>query len=85
MLKSSKVVPSLIAGTIFVSPLFATFANAETYVVNNENTNKNASEAFLGSNSQNDFRQKTIDTKKLKNLQSFQEDKVFKALKIRHL
>ncbi|MCE5155042.1 hypothetical protein KJB58_11335 [Staphylococcus hyicus] len=78
MLKSSEVVTSLIAGTIFVSPLFA---NAETYVVNNENTNKNASESFLGSNSQNDFRQKAIDTKKLKNSQSFQEDKIFKAPK----
>lgn len=83
MLKSSKVVTSLIAGTIFVSPLFATFANAETYVVNNENTDKNALEAYTGTNKQNDFRQKTVDTKKVKNLQSFQEDKVFKAPKVK--
>ncbi|HHW6847542.1 TPA: hypothetical protein ACU18X_002530 [Staphylococcus aureus] len=83
MYYSKKIFTSLIASSILVFPSFSAFANAETYVVNNENTDKNALEAYTGTNKQNGFRQKTVDTKKVKNLQSFQEDKVFKAPKVK--
>ncbi|HFN9399581.1 TPA: M30 family zinc metallopeptidase [Staphylococcus aureus] len=83
MYYSKKIFTSLIASSILVFPSFSAFANAETYVVNNENTDKNGLEAYTGTNKQNDFRQKTVDTKKVKNLQSFQEDKVFKAPKVK--
>ncbi|HHA3058556.1 TPA: neutral metalloprotease [Staphylococcus aureus] len=81
MFKKSKIATTLFASSILTLSTLTPFAEADTYLINNENTNKNALESFVGTSSDNDFRGKTIDTKKVKNLQSYQEDKVFKAPK----
>ncbi|MCO4356196.1 neutral metalloprotease [Staphylococcus agnetis] len=81
MFKKSKIVTTLIASSVLTLSVLTPFAEADTYLINNENTNKNSLESFVGTSSGNDFRGKTIDTKKVKDLQSYQEDKVFKAPK----
>ncbi|MCO4356254.1 M30 family zinc metallopeptidase [Staphylococcus agnetis] len=81
MFKKSKIATTLIVSSILTLSTLTSFAEADTYLINNENTNKNALESYVGKSSENDFKEKTIDTKKVKDLQSYQEDKVFKAPK----
>ena len=81
MFKKKKMVTSLVASSMVAVFSLSPLAEAHTYIINNEETNKEANESFIGNFKENRLKNNTIDTIKPKNLQSYQEDKVFKAPK----
>lgn len=81
MINKKKLVTSLVTSSLLATFTLGSFADAHTYIINNEDINKNAQESSIGTLKQNNFKQSTIDSMKPKSLQSFQEDKVFKAPK----
>ncbi|SUK15035.1 neutral metalloprotease [Staphylococcus agnetis] len=83
MFKMKKLIMSLVSTSLLATFTLGTFAEAHTYIINNEDINKNAQESSIGTVKQNNFKQNTIDFMKPRNLQSFQEDKVFEAPKVK--
>ncbi|MDU0450794.1 hypothetical protein [Staphylococcus chromogenes] len=81
MFKKKKMVTSLVASSMVAVFSLSPLAEAHTYIINNEETNKEANASFIGNFKENRLKNNTIDTIKAKNLQSYQEDKVFKAPK----
>ncbi|MCO4346161.1 neutral metalloprotease [Staphylococcus agnetis] len=81
MINKKKLITSLVTSSLLATFTLGSFADAHTYIINNEDINKNSQESSIGTLKQNNFKQSTIDSMKPKSLQSFQEDKVFKAPK----
>ncbi|UEX89304.1 M30 family zinc metallopeptidase [Staphylococcus ratti] len=81
MSKKKKMITSFIASSMVAVLSLNSFAEAHTYIINNEDTNKDGGDAFIGKPQQNNFRAQTLDAMKPNNLQSYQKDKVFEAPK----
>ncbi|WP_215388296.1 M30 family zinc metallopeptidase [Staphylococcus aureus] len=81
MFIKSKVTKSLAVISLVSAFSFNSFANAHTYIINNEDSNQYSQDAFTGSRNTDTLIENTIKSTKPKDIKSMQEDKVFKAPK----
>ncbi|KFE42848.1 hypothetical protein [Staphylococcus agnetis] len=71
MINKKKLITSLVTSSLLATFTVGSFADAHTYIINNEDINKNSQESSIGTLMQNNFKQSTIDSMKPKSLQSF--------------
>lgn len=83
MFFKSKISKTIVASSLAAVFSFSSFADAHTYIINNEDVNPYSPDAFLGTYNSDSLRENVLVNNPVKNMQSYQEDKVFKAPKER--